>query len=50
MKKGNCDVCDKDKPDIQRIWIFGIETYACGECSGEIIADKRKDKNVDTKD
>jgi len=46
---GNCDVCDQEKDDVSRIWIFGIETHACSECRVEINSDERKD-NVETKD
>jgi len=38
----NCDICDKEKDDVQLVWVFGIETYACGECRGEIEVDKRR--------
>lgn len=27
-----CDCCGKMKPDVERCWAYGIETFACEEC------------------
>lgn len=35
MAKGACDVCDAQNFRVSRADVTGIETYACGKCSGD---------------
>lgn len=35
MTRGTCDCCDKPDVSVQRCFAYGIETFACAECSPE---------------
>ena len=37
-----CDVCSEMKNDIKVIYMFGIETHACGTCREEVNVDKEE--------
>jgi len=34
MARGTCDCCDAQNVRVSRVWVTGIETFACTKCSG----------------
>jgi hypothetical protein len=36
MLTGTCDICDKEDRELRRVVAYGIETYSCLECLGEL--------------
>jgi hypothetical protein len=43
MLTGTCDICDKEDRELRRVVAYGIETYSCLECLGELEEEKETD-------